>query len=86
MPDHAHLLVQDRDVVEFVRLFKGKMVSKALTREPERPLWQRSFYDHALRKEEALEDVARYVGENPVRCGLVGHPRAYYLVRVGSVA
>lgn len=77
MPDHVHLLLQDKDVVEFVRVFKGKMTAIALAREPGRRLWQRSFYDHVLRKEENLVALARYIWENPVRTGLVGDPRKH---------
>jgi REP-associated tyrosine transposase len=77
MPDHVHLLLQDKDVVEFVRSFKGKMTAMALAREPEQRLWQRSFYDHALRTEETLEAVALYLWGNPVRAGLVEDPRTY---------
>jgi len=52
MPDHVYLLLQDQKVVDFVRLLKGKMTPRARKIEPERRLWQRSFFDHALRKEE----------------------------------
>jgi hypothetical protein len=34
-------------------------------------LWQKSYHDHILRKEEAVADVVRYILENPVRAGLV---------------
>ena len=33
--------------------------------------WQDGFHDHALRKEDDLIDVARYIVANPVRAGLV---------------
>ncbi|MNO00306.1 hypothetical protein D3C81_2201730 [compost metagenome] len=36
-----------------------------------RPLWQRGFHDHALRREEDLAAVARYVVANPLRAKLV---------------
>jgi putative transposase len=35
------------------------------------PVWQRGFHDHALRKEEDIVSVARYIVANPVRDGLV---------------
>ena len=63
MPDHVHLLLQDQEVVDFVRLFKGKMTPRARMIEPERRLWQRSFFDHALRKEESLTDITCYIWE-----------------------
>ena len=58
-------------IVDFVQQFKGKMTPPARAIESGRKLWQRSFYDHALRKEESLNDVARYIWENPVRAGIV---------------
>ena len=61
MPAHVHLLLQDREVVDFVRLLKGKMTPSARQIEPERRLWQRSFFDHALRKEESLAEIACYI-------------------------
>ena len=77
MPDHIHLLLHGNDIVDFVRLFKGKMTPKARSIEPGRRLWQRSFFDHALRKEEALADVSCYIWENPVRAGIVVKPDEY---------
>jgi REP element-mobilizing transposase RayT len=77
MPDHVHLLMQDQDIVKFVRLFKGRMTPKSRTLDPTRSLWQRSFYDHALRKEESLETVAVYIWQNPVSAGLVEHAAVY---------
>ncbi len=77
MPDHVHLLLQDNDLSGFVRLFKGKMTPKASSIEPGRKLWQRSFYDHGLRREESLSDIARYIWENPVRAGIIDNPVNY---------
>ncbi len=34
-------------------------------------LWQKGFHDRALRREEDLVTVARYVVANPLRAGLV---------------
>ena len=77
MPDHVHLLLQDQEVVDFVRLFKGKMTPRARKIEPERRLWQRSFFDHALRKEQSLTDIACYIWENPVRAAMADEPEEY---------
>ena len=35
------------------------------------PIWQDGFHDHAIRKEEDLRAMARYVIANPLRAGLV---------------
>jgi len=54
MPDHVHFLLQGKGIVDFIRQFKGKLTPQARAVEPGRKLWQRSFFDHALRKEESL--------------------------------
>ena len=67
MPDHLHLLVvgsDDSPLIRFVQHFKQ------MTGHRHPGLWQRSYYGHVLRSEEA-EDVALYIWDNPVRAGLV---------------
>ncbi len=81
MPDHLHLLVQamgKADLVAFMRLFKqlSGYDYRQLTGDPQ-ALWQTSYYDHVLRPEEDVRDVARYVWGNPVRAGLADSPREY---------
>ena len=40
MPDHVHLLVQDADVIDFVRLVKGRMTPIARRHERGKKLWR----------------------------------------------
>ena len=73
MPDHVHLLVEvpeGASAEDFVRHFK-QLSGYALKRKTGSLAWQISYYDHVLRKEEGLLDVARYIWDNPVRKGLV---------------
>ena len=77
MPEHVHLLAQDPDLVEMVRLLKGRMTPAARRCDRNHRLWQRSFYDHGLRREESVERVALYIFENPVRSELVEHTVDY---------
>ena len=77
LPDHVHLVVQDDDLLQFVRVFKGRLTPVARRFETERRLWQVSFYEHALREEDSLRRVAGYIWENPVRAGLVEDPLVY---------
>ena len=79
MPDHLHLLIEGTEgafVPDFVKEFK-QLTGYAYRRRHSRSLWQKSYYDHVLRKEEAIWDVARYVVANPVRRGLVSQPSHY---------
>jgi len=39
--------------------------------------WQKSFYEHILRKEELLDKVALYIWNNPVRKNIVEDFRKY---------
>ena len=71
MPDHLHLLIADVDVVDFIRILKGRVAVHARRADAGRRFWQRSFHDHAPRSGEDLYCMARYVLENPVRAGIV---------------
>ena len=69
MPDHVHWLLQlekNGSLSETIRLYKAK-VSLILRQR----IWQRGFHDHALRDDEDLRGVARYIIANPLRSGLV---------------
>ena len=69
MPDHIHWLLQlvgEGNLSETVRAYKAK-VSLLLQQR----IWQRGFHDHALRTDEDLPGVARYIVANPLRAGLV---------------
>ena len=74
MPDHLHILCQplgeDVTLSTFIGRVKGRASRKLGRRRVNRPLWQRGFYDHILRTEERVWEVARYIAENPVRAGL----------------
>ncbi len=73
MPDHLHLVVQitgDDSVVDFVKEFK-QGTGYAFKRATGRSLWQKSYHDHFLRRDEDLVAACRYVFANPVRAGLV---------------
>jgi len=57
---------------EVIRLLKGRSAF-ALNRFLQRhgPVWQKSFYDHALRRDEDVRLMAQYIIANPLRRGLV---------------
>jgi putative transposase len=79
MPDHLHILVEGGeggDLKEFVRLFKSRssFLYKTLYGNP---LWQSSYYDRILRKDEDSLKVAEYIINNPVRRGLVSEALRY---------
>ena len=81
MPDHVHWLVQLRDetslskVVQTTKSATARRLNRHLKRRGK--IWQYGFHDHAIRKEEEIKDVARYIVANPLRAGLVSNVRDY---------
>ena len=74
MPDHLHWLLQvnsHRSLSESVCVVKSSAARQInALRGSLKRVWQRGFYDRAIRKEVDLVDVARYIVANPVRAGL----------------
>jgi putative transposase len=80
MPDHAHFLLsasKTKGIVEFVREIKSRSTKLAWQHGYRGTIWQRSFYDHFLRRDEDCVSVARYIVGNPVRKGIVEHWEDY---------
>ncbi|PWE43849.1 transposase [Pseudomonas prosekii] len=74
MPDHFHWLIELRQGTLSELMQKTKSLStRAVNRSSGRrgSLWQQGYHDRALRREEDLVKLARYVVANPVRAGLV---------------
>jgi REP element-mobilizing transposase RayT len=80
MPDHVHLLLQlgQSELSTIMKRLKARS-AVLLNREIGRRgrFWAPGFHDHALRKEEELISVARYIVANPLRAGLVNHVADY---------
>jgi putative transposase len=76
MPDHLHWLfvlgerARLSDVVGAMKSFSAARINAHLNRRGVR-VWQDGFHDHALRREEDLRELARYIIANPLRAGLV---------------
>ena len=83
MPDHLHWLMQlgtGQSLSTLVRSVKGRSAFEiGRLRGSAGPVWEIGFHDHALRREEDLEEVAAYVVRNPLRAGLVGSIYEYPL-------
>jgi len=80
MPDHVHLLIsasERESIIEFVREIKSLSTKMAWQHGYSGTIWQRSFYDHFLRKDEDCKMVANYIVHNPVRAGIVQHWQNY---------
>jgi REP element-mobilizing transposase RayT len=74
MPDHFHWLIElhDSTLSTLMRRAKSRSahsINRALGRQCQ--VWQKGFHDRALRSEEDIKAVARYIVANPLRAGLV---------------
>jgi len=80
MPDHLHLLLQgqarESELKKCIPYFK-QLSGYRFKQKYDKNLWQPSYYDHVLRKDEDLHAVAQYILLNPVRAGLVDDYRDY---------
>lgn len=74
MPDHLHWLVELHrgTLAELMCRIKSRSSrSINLLRGDQGRLWQRGYYDRALRRDDDIKGAARYIVMNPLRAGLV---------------
>lgn len=76
MPDHVHWLMElgDESLAQCV-----KRIKSISSRQIKDLRWDEGFYDHLIRDDENLQNVARYIVANPLRAGLVKSVRDYSL-------
>jgi putative transposase len=81
MPDHLHWLLRvkaERSLsvcVNTMKSFATRSINRCTGRHGK--LWQKGFYDRAIRREEDLVSIARYIVANPLRAGIVKSVREY---------
>ena len=81
MPDHLHwpLELRAASLSSVVGRVKAKAAA-AINREtgsPGVPRWQKGFHDHAVRQQEDLATLARYVVANPLQAGIARRVGGY---------
>ena len=82
--DHIHWLFSLAEDISLTSVVAGMKRHSArqindLIEYRGRPVWQRGFHDHALRRDEDVIHVARYIVANPLRAGLVSRIGDYSL-------
>ncbi|BCD86085.1 transposase [Pseudomonas solani] len=75
MPDHFHWLMRlsgPMPLSSVVKALRGRTARRlGLSLDAGGKVWQPGFHDRALRREDELLPIARYVVANPLRAGLV---------------
>jgi len=65
MDDHLHVILSFKNVKvhlgEVIRTFKALVKRES----GEREFWQRNYYEHVIRNEEALNSIREYIRNNP---------------------
>lgn len=77
MPNHFHGIIQIKDdvkggqtpplrttlgnIIAFFKYQTTKRINKGI------PFWQRNYYEHIIRNQQAYEEIAAYIIENPTK-------------------
>lgn len=82
MPDHFHWLIalQDKTLSEVMCRVKSRssLTINQRTQSSQR-IWQKGYHDRAIRYEEDVKDIARYIIKNPIRAQLANRTGDYAL-------
>ena len=82
MPDHLHWLfmLKSGNLGTTLRQIKSRSaIAINQNLGTHQTIWQKGYHDHTLRKEEDVQEIARYIVANPLRSGLVKHVGDYPL-------
>jgi putative transposase len=87
MPEHLHLLItlpeRDLDYAKRISLLKSYFsrgivlkspISSSRRQKREKQIWQRRFWEHAIKNQRDFERHVDYIHYNPVKHGYVKRP------------
>ena len=83
MPNHVHVLVETKtgweigNLVHSWKSYSAQKGNKLLGRKG--PFWQREYHDRFVRDQPHLQNILRYIEENPVKAGLVSKAKDWPL-------
>ena len=74
MPDHLHFVAGLKNdslprIMHSLKRYTARKVNGLLERDG--PFWQPQYHDHAVRKDEDLNELVSHTLNNPVRANLV---------------
>lgn len=81
MPDHFHMLLTPSDTTTLERAVQyikgGSSHAIGETLRFQFPIWQPGFNDHRIRDARDYQTHVRYIGQNPIKRGLVARAEDY---------
>jgi REP element-mobilizing transposase RayT len=74
MPDHIHFIAALKNVglpklMQSLKGYTSRQLNTLMNRKG--VLWQDQYHEHAIRRDEDLNEVVLYMLQNPIRAGLV---------------
>jgi REP element-mobilizing transposase RayT len=73
MPNHIHGIIQlttsgEKPLSEIIQSFKTSSARRINQLRDSRgiPVWQRNYYEHIIRNDEALQKIRKYIVNNPL--------------------
>ena len=68
LPNNRHPQMKPKSLSSLMAGFKSITTKKIniLRDTPETPLWQRNYYEHIIRNEEAMNKIRQYIINNPL--------------------
>lgn len=73
MPNHIHVILvlsDDRhNLCSVIGTYKSYVSKRIHEKDPNREVWQKSFYDHIIRSQKSYEKIWNYIETNPMRWG-----------------
>jgi putative transposase len=76
MPEHVHLLLSEPPERTLAQSLQALKISAA-KRRPEKPFWQRRYYDFNVYTTPKITEKLGYMHSNPVARGLVDEPEEW---------
>ena len=80
MPDHVHLILRIETDIDG-RMISAPTVSTVIgslkrwiSKQVGKPIWQKSFYDHAIRNQQDYDEIWEYIEHNPITYALKKAP------------
>ena len=88
MPNHVHLVIRQYEnwalggLVQSWKGFTTKKINEICGNTLYEKIWQRGFWDRFIRDEHHFEATLQYIGNNPVKAGLVSSPSEWPWLRL----
>jgi REP element-mobilizing transposase RayT len=79
MPDHLHAVIQigSVDLISIVRSFKAYVSGRCTQGGLPSGFWQSRFYDRGIREHDDIDELVKYILDNPVEEGFAAHWEDY---------